>query len=122
MSGTTPMKEVVRAACPGCQKVLNMPAEWTGRTVRCKHCGHAMQVRAMTEAVPAAAAAAAAAPLWEALPAGVPEYTPPAVPAALSAPVPEAPRSKYVSAFDTRDKYRGRGTYRGPKRNPWIKF
>jgi Caspase domain len=119
------MKEVVRAACPGCQRVLNMPAEWTGRTVRCKHCGHAMQVEAMAEAAPAMPATvpvAAATPMWEPLPAQATEYTAPAVPAAMAVPIPEAPRSKYVSAFDTRDKYRGRGSYRGPKKNPWVKY
>ncbi|HEX3147508.1 MAG TPA: hypothetical protein VHR66_05455 [Gemmataceae bacterium] len=120
------MKEVVRAACPGCQKTLNVPAEWTGRTVRCKHCGHAMQIGAVAAptaaAVPVPAAVPAAGPMWEPLPATVPEYTPPAVPQALPAPAAEAPRSKYVSAFDTRDKYRGRGSYRGPKKNAWMKF
>ena len=110
------MKEVVRAACPGCQRPLNVPAAWVGKSVRCKHCGHAMLVRPVTEAaVPTAAAGvpmAAPAPTWETLP----EYTPP-IPAAP----PGAPRAKYVSAFDARDRYRGRGQYRGPHTGGWVK-
>ena len=123
------MKDVVRASCPGCKRTLNMPAEWTGRTVRCKHCGHAMQIRAadiptaaVAVAAPAVPMALAAAPTWEPLPASLPEFIPHAAPAALTAPLPEAPRAKYVSAFDTRDKYRGRGNYRGPKKKTWLKY
>src|SRR5205085_3685906 len=91
------MKEVVRAACPGCQRPLNVPAEWVGRTVRCKHCGHAMLVRPAAEAVPMAAPVTVPAeslvPTWEPLS----EYTPPVN--GLPTPAPDAPRSKYVSAF-----------------------
>src|SRR5215208_8241013 len=108
------MKDVVRSACPGCQRTLTVPADWVGKTVRCKHCGHAMQVRPRTPA-PAgsppplprtkpvtAGAGASPAPTWEPLPATgpLPEYTPPA-----PAPVVDP----YVSAFDTRQKYSGRG-------------
>ena len=116
------MKEVVRAACPGCHRPLNVPAKWLGKTVRCKHCGHGMQlrpaaapaVRATAGAVPLATPVDAPLPSWEPLP----EYTPP-VP--LPPPLPAAPQAKYVSAFDTGEKYRGRGQYRGPRKNGWVK-
>jgi hypothetical protein len=113
------MKDVVRAACPGCQRSLNVPAEWMGRTVRCKHCAHAMLVRPASEAVPMASPVAVSAdgptPTWEPLP----EYTPPVN--GLPTPVPEASRAKYVSAFDAGDRYRGRGSYRGPRKGGLVK-
>ena len=121
------MKEVVRASCPGCQRPLNVPAAWIGKTVRCKHCGHGMLVRPVGEpAVPVAAppvpmampVGGPAVPVWEPLPDHLPEYTPPAAPAAL----PQAPQAKYVSAFDAGDRYMGRGSYRGPRKNGWLKF
>ncbi len=138
------MKEVVRAKCPTCQNVLTIPAEWADRTVKCKHCGHHVQARrkAKSEAAPQArtgvpsavpiatqqptrpAAPVTASPSWEPLP----EYTPPAaavplatMPAAPTAG-PGADKSTYVSAFDTRDKYSGRGNYKGPKSGAWIKY
>ena len=110
------MMEVVRAACPGCQRPLNVPADWLGRTVRCKHCGHAMLVRPLGDSVPVAAAPAGGpAPTWEPLP----EFTPAAD--GLPTPAPEAPRGRYVSAFDAGDRYRGRGQYRGPRKGRWVK-
>lgn len=112
------MKEVVRAACPGCQRPLNVPAEWIGRTVRCKHCRHAMLVQPAPAEVPMAAPVGTPAPgptpTWEPLP----EYTPPV----NGMPTPEAPRSKYVSAFDAGDRYRGRGRYRGPRKGGLLKL
>src|SRR5690349_11035370 len=100
------MKDVVRAACPGCQRLLNLPADWVGKTVRCKHCRHPMLVSPVPTAAPA--------PTWEPLP----EYTPPA-----PGPITTAagPQSKYVSAFDAGDRYRGRGQYRGPRKGGWVK-
>jgi len=56
---------------------------------------------------------AAPAPTWEPLP----EYSPPAA----GSSAPEAPRSKYVTAFDARDRYRGRGQYRGRRQGGWVK-
>jgi hypothetical protein len=126
-----PMKDVVRSACPGCQRTLTVPADWVGKTVRCKHCGHAMQIRQRTPA-PAAAppplprtqavaagTAAAPAPTWEPLPDNgpLPEYAPP-LPQPAAAPVVNT----YVSAFDTRQKYSGRGRYRGPRNRGWVKY
>src|SRR5262245_55616825 len=113
------MKEAVRGTCPGCRRPLTIPADWTGQAVRCKHCRHVMEVRRKVPlAVPVGVPVGAPAPTWEPLPddASLPEYTPPVAPAALAARV-----NKYVSAFDTRDKYTGRGRYSGPRRG-WVKY
>jgi hypothetical protein len=122
------MKEIVRSACPGCQRPLTIPADWTGRTVRCKHCRHTMDVRRRV-AVPVAARAAsvpialtapmpvAPLPTWEPIPATnghLPEYAP--------IPVAAVPQARYVTAFDAAEKYAGRGRYRGPKNRGWIKY
>ena len=32
------MSQVVQAKCPHCQNVLRVPAEWLGKTMRCKYC------------------------------------------------------------------------------------
>src|SRR5262245_6250561 len=106
------MKEVVRATCPGCRRSLTIPADWTGQTVRCKHCRHVMEVR---RKVALAVPVGAPPPTWEPLSddANLPEYTPPV------APAPRA--NNYVSAYDTRDKYTGRGRYTGPRRR-WVKY
>jgi hypothetical protein len=45
------MATVVEAACPGCKRVLRIPAEWMHQAVRCKHCG--IVVCARPTAVPA---------------------------------------------------------------------
>lgn len=149
------MATVLRAVCPTCQKPLNIPAEWVGQALRCKHCGSylASRRKAPTAAAPLMAAPMAAAPmpsapmpmpiqqptqpapLWEPLP----EFTPPVAPAPTMAPLPAAyaqptawptqpaPQAAvpmaggYVSAFDTRDRYAGRGNYRGPKNRAWLK-
>jgi hypothetical protein len=69
---------------------------------------------------PVVAATPAPAPSWEPLPdddAPLPDYTPPAVPPAAS---PTA--GQFVSAFDTRAKYSGRGRYKGPKNRAWLKY
>ena len=137
--------EVVQSTCPGCKRTLNIPAEWTGKTVKCKFCGCAMQVRPVAvtpasrpvpTAIPSAAPvpmaapvpelvpAAAPMPTWEPLPSanGLPEYTPPVAATAPMAVAP-APRSGgYVSAFDTRERYTGRGSYSGPRNRGWIKY
>src|SRR5438093_12006206 len=39
------MAGVVQAACPGCKKVLRIPAEWMHRVIRCKHCGMTVAAR-----------------------------------------------------------------------------
>ncbi|MSR53734.1 MAG: hypothetical protein EXS09_10660 [Gemmataceae bacterium] len=118
------MPEVVRSTCPGCQRSLNIPADWVGKTVRCKHCGKPMLVQPASVPVAAQATVAmAAVPMTAPLPATsneMPEYSPPMA----TAPIPQAsaPQSRYVSAFDTSDRYAGRGQYSGPKKNrAWIK-
>jgi hypothetical protein len=99
------MNQIVRAACPGCHRPLSIPANWTGHSVRCKHCGTGMHVR-RRDAVPMATAAdAGPVPTWEPLP----EYTPPIT---GPAPATNGQAKSYVSAYDTRDRYTGQGTYR----------
>jgi hypothetical protein len=39
------MPEAIQAKCPGCQKVLRIPANWIGQAIRCKHCGTTVQAR-----------------------------------------------------------------------------
>jgi hypothetical protein len=120
------MTEVVRSHCPGCRRNLTIPADWTGQTVRCKHCGHSMQVLrkapvavAAPAAVPMAMPVAAPMPTWEPLPNGThpPEYTPPVAPL----PAMPVPPSAYVSAFDAQDRFGG-GAYRGPKNRAILKY
>lgn len=42
------MSQAMQARCPGCGKVLRIPAEWLGRALRCKHCGVTVQARPRT--------------------------------------------------------------------------
>lgn len=46
------MKQVVQATCPGCKKVLRIPADWVQQAVKCKHCGTVIQTRARPTAAP----------------------------------------------------------------------
>jgi hypothetical protein len=39
------MERTVRASCPHCQTELRIPADWVGRTMRCKSCGAAVRTR-----------------------------------------------------------------------------
>lgn len=39
------MAAVVEAACPGCKRVLRIPAEWMHQAIRCKHCGLVVSAR-----------------------------------------------------------------------------
>ena len=91
------MKDVVRSSCPTCQRPLSIPAEWTGKSVRCKHCGQTMEIRRKAASVAAATVPAGPPPVPRAraaepppvpskpLPANreLPEYTPPVAAAAL---------------------------------------
>ena len=52
------MSQVVQAKCPGCQKVLRIPAEWVQQAIRCKHCGLVLQA---SRQVPTASAPTPAA-------------------------------------------------------------
>jgi hypothetical protein len=98
------MNQIVRAACPGCHRRLSIPANWTDHSVRCKHCGTGMHVR-RRDAVPMAMAADGPAPSWEPLPDDTPPMPSPA-------PATNGQVKTYVSAYDTRDRYTGQGTYR----------
>src|ERR1700730_7580698 len=44
------MKQVVQAKCPGCRKVLRIPAAWIAQSLRCKHCGMIVQAKGMSAA------------------------------------------------------------------------
>src|SRR5260370_28132024 len=39
------MRAVVQATCPGCKKVLRLPADWVNQPLRCKHCGATVQAK-----------------------------------------------------------------------------
>ena len=117
------MKDVVHATCPGCRRTLNIPAEWADKTMRCKHCGHAVQGRRVA-AVPAARPAMATglpAPTFEVLP-----DDPPARgthrPAPTVAPEPAPVQNGYISAYGTSSRFSGRGRYSGPKNRAWLKY
>jgi len=95
------MTQVVRAKCPGCQKVLRIPAAWIAQSLRCKHCGMVLQTKAMSEsgrAAPRASAAITARPAAaranEAIPLAVPLNPDPfSFDALVAGTVPAAPTS-----------------------------
>jgi outer membrane biosynthesis protein TonB len=39
------MAAVIQAACPGCKKILRIPADWIHHAIRCKHCGLVMAAK-----------------------------------------------------------------------------
>src|SRR5262245_28162786 len=39
------MSTVVQATCPGCRKVLRIPADWLSQTFRCVHCRTVVQAQ-----------------------------------------------------------------------------
>src|SRR5258708_39775155 len=39
------MSAVIQATCPGCKKLLRLPAEWVNESIRCKQCGMVVQVK-----------------------------------------------------------------------------
>src|SRR5262245_23067501 len=110
------MKDVVRSTCPTCSRPLAIPAEWAGKSVRCKHCGQAMAVRRKAGPVANGAQVVPRAlpvesdprPTWEPLPGSdeLPEFTPPASPAGTG---------PLVTALPAEERYTGRGRYKGPK-------
>src|SRR5688572_32651372 len=79
------MERTVRAACPQCKTVLRIPADWVGRTMRCKSCGAAVRIRPRREAgagesVPTSGPPAAyPLPPGYAPPSGLPVHVLPAV-------------------------------------------
>ncbi|HMF13306.1 MAG TPA: hypothetical protein VKE94_13405, partial [Gemmataceae bacterium] len=81
------MAGIVDAACPGCKKVLRIPADWLQQLLRCKHCG--MVVSARPVAQPVRSAVPAAAPV-----APTPRYPrAPSIPVAM--PVAPPPRAAF---------------------------
>jgi hypothetical protein len=44
------MVDVVEARCPGCQKILRIPAKWVQEAVRCKKCGASIQLKSKSAA------------------------------------------------------------------------
>src|SRR5262245_40876391 len=116
------MKDVVRSTCPTCSRPLVIPAQWTGKSVRCKHCGQAMEVRRKAAVANGASAVPRALPVesdppptWEPLPASdeLSEFTPPASPAG---------NGPLVTALPAEERYTGRGRYKGPKNRGWLKY
>src|SRR5260370_27838129 len=51
--------QVVQGKGPGCQRVLRIPENLLGVSMRCKHCGKVFQLRASAAARPASPVAAA---------------------------------------------------------------
>ena len=39
------MPAAIQGKCPGCKKILRIPADWVNQAVHCKHCGMAVQIR-----------------------------------------------------------------------------
>jgi hypothetical protein len=39
------MASVVQATCPGCKRTLRIPADWSSKAIRCKHCGAVLQAK-----------------------------------------------------------------------------
>jgi hypothetical protein len=89
------MSAVVQAICPGCQRVLRIPANWLGQAFKCKHCGTIIQARA--KAPDPAPAAPPARPV--ALPVGRTAPKPVSRPAAVTTkPARSSPADPF--AFD----------------------
>jgi hypothetical protein len=53
------MLQVIQAICPKCRNLLRIPADWLGRTMRCKHCQEVFEARSKS---PAALVSAPAVP------------------------------------------------------------
>ncbi len=56
------MAAVVQVQCPHCRQALRVPADWVGRTLRCKHCQNGFQARAGVAASSPKGAASGTAP------------------------------------------------------------
>jgi hypothetical protein len=39
------MSNVIQVKCPGCAKLLRLPADWINQSIRCKHCGTVLQAK-----------------------------------------------------------------------------
>lgn len=51
------MADVVQTQCPGCKKVLRIPAQWANQKLKCKYCGKILQVPSGSKSVAATPAA-----------------------------------------------------------------
>ncbi len=47
------MPQVIQSKCPKCQNVLRIPADWLGKSMRCKHCREVFQAQAKAALAPA---------------------------------------------------------------------
>ena len=129
------MKPAVQINCPSCRNVLRVPPDMVDVSVKCKHCGHILQLKKKSTATagppqaavqPPAATFQQPASAWETLP----EYTPPATPTMPQRPLqasapqlrpiveelPAAGPSDYNPAFERAGSlHTGRGNYKGPR-------
>jgi hypothetical protein len=81
------MSAVVQATCPGCKKVLRIPAEWMRQPIRCKHCGMILNAKP-TEKPATATPRPVPPPVRNAVTVRPP---PPAAPAPVAAVDPDSP-------------------------------
>src|SRR5262249_39514820 len=56
------MAPIVQAECPGCKKVLRIPAEWMHQVIRCKHCGMVASARPTVAITPISPASSTHSP------------------------------------------------------------
>jgi hypothetical protein len=107
------MSQAIKTKCPKCLQKLAIPPEFVGQTVRCKHCGNAMQIRRKDPV--GASSGPGTQPMWEPLPEDLPDFTP-----AVTSSKP-IPKTDYVSPYGEKPKHMGTGrAYRGPA-NKWTK-
>jgi hypothetical protein len=90
------MATLVQATCPGCKKLLHIPAQWLTQPIKCKFCGLVMAVKqpppppaSRTPVPPPRAFQAPPLPARALSPPPVPRKAPPVLP-----PIPPAPVNK----------------------------
>jgi hypothetical protein len=86
------MPQVVQARCPGCQKILRIPADWSQATLRCKNCGTVIKTKPKSAAAQTNGAGdvTLAAPPPKTAAAPTPQPAAPPLPAPAAAPPPPA--------------------------------
>ncbi len=96
------MASVVQATCPGCKRTLRIPADWSSKAIRCKHCGAILQSKpsAVRPAPPARTSPPTAAPVPKAAPAIAAVVYPKA---AVAVAVPVVATSAPGGEFETFD-------------------
>jgi hypothetical protein len=109
------MTGIVEAACPGCKKLLRIPANWIDQPLRCKHCGMVVSARVVAPSAPPAIPIAT--PVASPLPIAKPVAAPPP-PAAIPHPSPVGPNafSNLHGATDASAPWRRRQRKRARKR------